>query len=184
MGKSWLAKSTSLPALDQPSSDTTLENCPAPAAAREKHHERHSGAQPDRSLQGKIHFVFSFRGMEFLCWLPGTSARPPPFQKEDHDAPCRDPDGCLHNCVVHLSVRSFAFHPSVFIIGKRYLKPCRMPGPAATISMDGNMKKKIGNTSLTPTLPARSSASWRRRTRKKSECVRRLSPMLVPKRSF
>src|ERR1035438_6379581 len=119
-----------------------------------------------------------------LCWLPGTSAGPPPFQKEHHDAPCRDPDGCLHNCVVHLCVRSFAFHPNVFIIVKRYLKTCRMPGPAATISMDGNMKKKIGNTSLTPTLPARSSASWRRRTRKKSECVRRLSPMLVPKRSF
>src|ERR1017187_5674397 len=89
-------------------------------------------------------------------------------------------------CIIasFIRVRSFAFHPSVFIIGKRYLKTCRMPGPAATISMDGNMKKKIGNTSLTPTLPARSSASWRRRTRKKSECVRRLSPMLVPKRSF
>ena len=38
-----------------------------------------------------------------------------------------------------------------------------MPGPAATINMDGKMKKKIGNTSFTPTLPARSSASCRRR---------------------
>src|ERR1035438_7833019 len=48
----------------------------------------------------------------------------------------------------------------------------------------GNIKKKMGKTSLTPTLPARSSASCRRRVRMKSECDRRLSPMLVPKRSF
>jgi len=34
--------------------------------------------------------------------------------------------------------------------------------------MDGKMKKKIGNTSFTPTFPARSSASCLRRTRKKS----------------
>src|ERR1017187_9424382 len=63
MGKSWLAKGAARPVFGQPSSDRTLENCPAPAAAREQHHERHAGTQPDRSLQGKIHFVFSFRGM-------------------------------------------------------------------------------------------------------------------------
>src|ERR1035441_10877700 len=65
MGKSWLAKGAARPVFGQPSSDRTLENCPAPAAAREQHHERHAGTQPDRSLHGKIHFVFSFRGMGF-----------------------------------------------------------------------------------------------------------------------
>ncbi len=41
-----------------------------------------------------------------------------------------------------------------------------MPGPAVTTSSEGRQKKKIGNTSFTPTFPARSSASWRRRMRR------------------
>src|SRR5207249_9800879 len=32
-----------------------------------------------------------------------------------------------------------------FIIGNRYLNTCNKPGPAATTSMAGKMKKKIGN---------------------------------------
>ena len=40
--------------------------------------------------------------------------------------------------------------------------------PQPPASREG-LKKKIGKTSLTPTLAARSSASWRRRTRMKSE---------------
>ena len=71
MGESWLAKSPETGLLGQPSREGTSENCPAPAAAREKHDERHSGAQPDRSLQGKIHFVFSFRGMGFPVLVTG-----------------------------------------------------------------------------------------------------------------
>ena len=30
-------------------------------------------------------------------------------------------------------------------MGNRYLKICKMPGPAATISIDGRMKKKMGS---------------------------------------
>src|ERR1035437_5113983 len=89
MGKSWLAKGAARPVFGQPSSDRTLENCPAPAAAREQHDERHSGAQPDRSLQGKIHFVFSFRGMGFPVlvtgYFCGTAAEVPGNQhRESH----------------------------------------------------------------------------------------------------
>jgi len=45
--------------------DGALADRAAPAAAREKHHKRHSGAQPDGSLQGEIHFLFSFRGFGY-----------------------------------------------------------------------------------------------------------------------
>ena len=35
------------------------------------------------------------------------------------------------------------------------MNTCSRPGPAATINIDGIIKKKIGNTSFTPTLAAR-----------------------------
>jgi hypothetical protein len=57
---SWLAKAPELPALRQPSPHGTLAYCPASAAAREQHDERYTGAQPDRSLDCKIHLLPPF----------------------------------------------------------------------------------------------------------------------------
>src|ERR1035437_7807840 len=169
----------------QPSLHGTLAYLPVPAAAREQYDERYASTQPDRSLDCKFHLVPPFVVLVSLFRLPRVPARPPAFQEDHHDAPGHDPHACLQNCFSrHRLCAPFAFPPTFDIIGKRYSNTCRRPGPAATINMDGKMKKKIGNTSLAPTLPARSSASWRRRTRMKSEWVRRLSPMLVPKRSF
>src|ERR1035437_5472768 len=180
-----LAKASELPTSRQPSLHGTLAYLPVPAAAREQYDERYASTQPDRSLDCKFHLVPPFVVLVSLFRLPRVPARPPAFQEDHHDAPGHDPHACLQNCFSrHRLCAPFAFHPTFDIIGKRYLNTCRRPGPAATINMDGKMKKKIGNTSLAPTLPARSSASWRRRTRMKSEWVRRLSPMLVPKRSF
>ena len=50
--------------------------------------------------------------------------------------------------------------PKLFIMGNRSRNTLSSAGPAATSIMDGRINRKIGNTSFTPTLAARSSASW------------------------
>src|ERR1035441_2510851 len=104
-----------------------------------------------------------------------------PFQEDQEDRAGGQPDTIL-NEYVHYRFAPFLYL-NWFIMGNRFLKSWRSPGPAATTSIDGKMKKKMGKTSFAPTLPARSSASWRLLTRRKSEWLRRDSPMLVPKRS-
>ena len=56
-------------------------------------------------------------------------------------------------------------------------------GPRQTTYSAGTRHSASGNTSLTPTLAARSSARWRRLVRDVDACVRSAWAMLVPNRS-
>lgn len=107
-----------------------------------------------------------------VCILPGQEARDihrlssgsslaATRDVQQEKCACRNPENNVHHGMVHFVVCSFMNYccPKLFIIGKRFLQICNMPGPAETSIMDGRMQKKIGNTSFTPTLAARSSAS-------------------------
>jgi hypothetical protein len=61
-------------------------------------------------------------------------------------------------------VHAISFH-KFRIIGSSSLLMRTITGPTVTTNSDGNMQKKIGNTSFTPSLAAFSSAIWRACTR-------------------
>ena len=127
IGESWLVK---VPSTVRFLSPAVIRSClpqyPALAAPRQQHHQSHTGTQPDRSLNRKVHTsLLSFGVPGSGPWgksaapyrgdpspvsrlrdsspvlLPRSLARPAPFQKKHHDPARGDPDGCLNNRVVH-----------------------------------------------------------------------------------
>jgi hypothetical protein len=75
----------------------------------------------------------------------------------------------LRVCLSAAAMKNFTANHKLFRRGSRSWKICTITGPTVITNNDGMMKKKMGNTSLTPSFAAFSSACWRRSVRRCSE---------------